>query len=106
MIQRLKKDFAAAKEEFEAGEVGVCRDILKTTIDEWDRIIVRPYREVEQLQTLYLKCLKVSQLSIFISASQASANEISHIACKENIIHFLLVLLTYSFLATTQSELG
>ena len=92
MIQRLKKDFAAAKEEFEAGEVGVCRDILKTTIDEWDRIIVRPYREVEQLQTLYLKCLKVSQLSIFISAFQACANKISQIACKEKKILFFRMI--------------
>ena len=61
LIQRLKKDFTAAKEEFEGGEVGVCKDILKGTIDEWDRIIVRPYREVEQLQSLYLKCLKVKR---------------------------------------------
>lgn len=57
LIQRLKKDFAGAKEEFENSEVGVCKDILKGTIDEWDRIIVRPYREVEHLQSLYLKCL-------------------------------------------------
>ena len=57
LIQRLKKDFTSAKEEFENSEVGVCKDILKVTIDEWDRIIVRPYREVEQLQSLYLKCL-------------------------------------------------
>ena len=57
LIQRLKKDFASAKLEFENSEVGVCRDILKGTIDEWDRIILRPYREVEQLQSLYLKTL-------------------------------------------------
>ena len=57
LIQRLKKDFTSAKEEFENSEVGVCKDILKITIDEWDRIIQRPYREVEQLQSLYLKCL-------------------------------------------------
>ena len=53
----MKKDFASAKLEFENSEVGVCRDILKGTIEEWDRIIQRPYREVEQLQALYLKCL-------------------------------------------------
>ena len=57
LIQRLKKDFTCAKEEFENSEVGVCKDILKGTMDEWDRIIVRPYREVEHLQSLYLKCL-------------------------------------------------
>ena len=57
LIQRLKKDFASAKLEFENSEVGVCRDILKGTIDEWDRIILRPYREVEQLQSLFLKTL-------------------------------------------------
>ena len=57
LIQRLKKDFASAKLEFENSEVEVCRDILKGTLDEWDRIILRPYREVEQLQALYLKCL-------------------------------------------------
>ena len=26
------------------------KDILKATIDEWDRIVVRPYREIDQLQ--------------------------------------------------------
>ena len=57
LIQRLKKDFTSAKEEFENSEVGVCKDILKLTIDEWDRIIARPYREVESLQSLYLRCL-------------------------------------------------
>merc|ERR1712198_315869 len=57
LIQRLKKDFTSAKEEFENSEVGVCKDILKLTIDEWDRIIVRPYREVERLQNLYVKSL-------------------------------------------------
>merc|ERR1739842_263948 len=50
LIQRLKKDFAAAKVEFEKSDVSLCKDILKPTIDEWDRIIVRPYKEVEQLQ--------------------------------------------------------
>merc|ERR1712203_649683 len=44
LIQKLKKDFASAKLEFENSEVGVCRDILKGTIEEWDRIILRPYR--------------------------------------------------------------
>ena len=57
LIQRLKKDFASAKLEFENSEVGVCRDILAGTIAEWDRIILRPYREGEQLQSLYLKSL-------------------------------------------------
>jgi len=57
LIQRLKKDFAAAKVEFEKSDVSLCKDILKPTIDEWDRIIVRPYKEVEQLQSLYVKCL-------------------------------------------------
>lgn len=53
----LKKDFAAAKEEFLKSDVSLCKDILKPTIDEWDRIIVRPYKEVEQLQNLYVKSL-------------------------------------------------
>jgi len=57
LIQRLKKDFAAAKEEFLKSDVSLCKDILKPTIDEWDRIIVRPYKEVEQLQSLYVKSL-------------------------------------------------
>ena len=57
LIQRLKKDFTSAKQEFENSEVEVCKEILKVTLDEWDRMIVRPYREVEQLQALYLKCL-------------------------------------------------
>jgi len=57
LIQRLKKDFAAAKEEFAKSDVSLCKDILKPTIDEWDRIIVRPYKEVEQLQNLYVKSL-------------------------------------------------
>lgn len=57
LIQRLKKDFAAAKEEFLKSDVSLCKDILKPTIDEWDRIIVRPYKEVEQLQNLYVKSL-------------------------------------------------
>jgi len=57
LIQRLKKDFAAAKVEFEKSDVTLCKDILKPTIDEWDRIIVRPYKEVEQLQSLYVKSL-------------------------------------------------
>ncbi len=54
----------------------MAKDILKATLDEWDRIVVRPYREIEQLQVnitcfvfilhfishfsfqaLYLKCL-------------------------------------------------
>ena len=26
------------------------KDILKATLDEWDRIVVRPYREIDQLQ--------------------------------------------------------
>jgi hypothetical protein len=57
LIQRLKKDFAAAKEEFLKSDVSLCKDILKPTIDEWDRIIVRPYKEVEQFQNLYVKSL-------------------------------------------------
>jgi len=57
LIQRLKKDFASAKVEFEKSDVSLCKDILKPTIDEWDRIIVRPYKEVEQLQSLYVKSL-------------------------------------------------
>ena len=28
----------------------MAKDILKATLDEWDRIVVRPYREIEQLQ--------------------------------------------------------
>jgi len=58
LIQKLKKDFAAAKEEFVKGDVSLCKDILKPTIDEWDRIIVRPYKEVEQLQSLYVKSIE------------------------------------------------
>eukprot|EP00092_Neocalanus_flemingeri_P004085 GFUD01004397.1.p1 GENE.GFUD01004397.1~~GFUD01004397.1.p1 ORF type:complete len:687 (+),score=157.59 GFUD01004397.1:181-2241(+) len=58
LIQRLKKDFAAAKEEFLRSDVTICKDILKGTIDEWDRIIVRPYKEIEQLQNLYVRSLK------------------------------------------------
>ena len=29
------------------------KDILKATLDEWDRIVVRPYREIDQLQVGY-----------------------------------------------------
>jgi len=57
LIQRLKKDFASAKEEFRRDEIPLARDILKDTIDEWDRIIIRPYREVTQLEKLYVKTL-------------------------------------------------
>merc|ERR1719189_2715144 len=57
LIQRLKKDFQSAKTEFENSEVEAAKDILKATIDEWDRIVVRPYREIDQLQALYRKCL-------------------------------------------------
>jgi len=41
LIQKLKKDFASAKEELERNEVTLARDILKDTIEEWDRIIIR-----------------------------------------------------------------
>jgi len=58
LIQKLKKDFAAAKAEFVKGDVSLAKDIIKPTIDEWDRIIVRPYKEVEQLQALLVKCLQ------------------------------------------------
>merc|ERR1712117_669207 len=58
LIQKLKKDFASAKEEFKKNDVSMAKDILKLTIDEWDRIILRPYREVDQLQTLLVKCLQ------------------------------------------------
>ena len=44
LIQKLKKDFASAKEEFKKNDVSMAKDILKLTIDEWDRIILRPYR--------------------------------------------------------------
>merc|ERR1712107_139218 len=54
----LKKDFASAKEEFKKNDVSMAKDILKLTIDEWDRIILRPYREVDQLQSLLVKCLQ------------------------------------------------
>merc|ERR1719251_687536 len=57
LIQKLKKDFASAKEEFKKNDVSMAKDILKLTIDEWDRIILRPYREVDQLQALLVKCL-------------------------------------------------
>lgn len=57
LIQRLKKDFASAKEEFSRNEVVLAKDILRDTIDEWDRIIIRPYREVTQAESLYVKCL-------------------------------------------------
>jgi len=57
LIQRLKKDFQSAKTEFDNSEVEAAKDILKATLDEWDRIVVRPYREIDQLQALYLKCL-------------------------------------------------
>jgi len=58
LIQRLKKDFASAKEEFSRDEVELARDIIRDTIQEWDRIIVRPYREVTQLENLYIKALQ------------------------------------------------
>jgi len=58
LIQKLKKDFAAAKTEFVKGDVSLAKDIIKPTIDEWDRIIVRPYKEVDQLQALLVKCLQ------------------------------------------------
>jgi len=57
LIQKLKKDFASAKEEFKKNDVSMAKDIIKLTIDEWDRIILRPYREVDQLQALLVKCL-------------------------------------------------
>ena len=44
LIQKLKKDFASAKEEFKKNDVNMAKDIIKLTIDEWDRIILRPYR--------------------------------------------------------------
>ena len=50
LIQRLKKDFQSAKTEFDNSEVEAAKDILKATLDEWDRIVVRPYREIDQLQ--------------------------------------------------------
>ena len=34
----------------------MAKDILKATLDEWDRIVVRPYREIEQLQ-VNISCL-------------------------------------------------
>jgi len=65
LIQRLKKDTASAKEEFsrdgeEFGRDGVemARDIIKDTIEEWDRILIRPYREVTQLENMYIKALQ------------------------------------------------
>merc|ERR1712106_872710 len=57
LIQRLKKDFSSAKEEFNKGDVDLAKDILISTIEEWDRIVVRPYREIEQLQEMLVKCL-------------------------------------------------
>jgi len=57
LIVRLKKDFASAKEEFERNEVGLARDICMDTIDEWDRIVVRPYKEITQLESVYVRCL-------------------------------------------------
>jgi len=57
LIVRLKKDFASAKEEFERNEVGLARDICRDTIDEWDRICVRPYKEITQLESVYVRCL-------------------------------------------------
>ncbi|XP_023324875.1 SET and MYND domain-containing protein 4 [Eurytemora carolleeae] len=57
LIQKLKKDFASAKEELERNEVTLARDILKDTIEEWDRIIIRPYKEVTQLEKVYVKSL-------------------------------------------------
>ena len=44
LIQKLKKDFASAKDEFKKNDVSLAKDIIKLTIDEWDRIILRPYR--------------------------------------------------------------
>ena len=44
LIQKLKKDFGSAKEEFLKGDVSLAKDIIEPTIQEWDRIIVRPYR--------------------------------------------------------------
>lgn len=58
LIQKLKKDFTAAKAEFVKGDVSLAKDILTPTIAEWDRMIVRPYREVDQLQALLVKCLQ------------------------------------------------
>merc|ERR1712037_367530 len=57
LIQKLKRDFASGKEEFKKNDVSMAKDIIKLTIDEWDRIILRPYREVDQLQALLVKCL-------------------------------------------------
>ena len=36
------------------------KDILKATLDEWDRIVVRPYREIDQLQ------VRITFLFIFL----------------------------------------
>lgn len=57
LIQRLKKDFTGAKEEFNKSDVALAKDVLRSTIDEWDRIIVRPYRDIDQLQALFVNCL-------------------------------------------------
>jgi len=57
LIQRLKRDCAAAKEKFENSEVELARDILKDTLEEWDRIIVRPYKDVTELEEMYKKSL-------------------------------------------------
>ena len=45
----------------------VAKDILKATLDEWDRIVVRPYREIEQLQVKLFYVLFNISFHIFVS---------------------------------------
>jgi len=87
LIQRLKKDFAAAKVEFLKSDVTLCKDILKPTIDEWDRIIIRPYREVEQLQTLYVRSL-VCELADN-ERQVIEGNQFGHLVNKKNKINVM-----------------
>jgi len=87
LIQRLKKDFAAAKEEFLKSDVTLCKDILKPTIDEWDRIILRPYKEVEQLQSLYVRSL-VCELADN-ERQVIEGNQFGHLVNKKNKINVM-----------------
>lgn len=56
-IQKLKKDFVSGKEQLDKGDVGLARDIFKDVIEEWDRMILRPYRELMSVEDAYVKTL-------------------------------------------------
>merc|ERR1712200_114291 len=56
-IQKLKKDFASGKEELEKGDVELSKEIFRDCIDDWDRMIIRPYRELIAVEFAYVKTL-------------------------------------------------